>query len=399
MDTRGNRAYFCRADEFLEMKRISSLFFMVLFFFGFPTVSSAEFTGPGYLRELYTIIIENEPSGRILAIQNKGATFEVLGSVIYPCQKVNPKGYTASKWAKPGAVAATAVNAIHIKTSDNTSEAKGMVFSLVPFEMASPPSNYNSFLSPDSSIYTSIRSGTYIFGGKYSPFVGNPVFVQRATSEAVLIWDDYVPELGDRIIIKVLKPLSYPRAIVFENREGGVAKVVFGAGQEQIIGEVLKPVRGVGRFQGTKYSSVGRIRANHTGVIDISTSPVNKTGGFQIIPSNHALSQEMGNALKLTQWMIVGPVPGQESFLEGMPPLFSSYLRPVYTNLDLGSPEWVNEILSRFIVDVKFKDADKWRPMPAFDIDPDLKKPLPSWTADALSDIAYIRILFPVDMR
>lgn len=357
----------------------------------------ANFSEPAYFRSSHLIMIENEPGGRVMAVKNKSATWEILGNVTYPCRQVNPRGYTASKWAKPSAIAATSVNAIHIKTGDNTLEAKGMVFSVVPFEMTSPPSYYNSFLSPDSSIYTDIKAGSSVFGGVYSPFVGNPVFFQRGTAEAVILGEDYVPELGDRIIINVLKPFVYPSAIVFENREGGSVKAVFGGCQERVIGEVLKPVTGVGRFQGTQYTAPGRIRANHTGVIDVSTSPAKKIGGFQIIPSNHALSDEMGKARSMTQWMVIGPVASQDGFLEGMPPLFSSYLRPVYTDLDLDSKRWVSDLLDRFIVDVKLNGSNKWQPMPVSYIDPDLRKPLPEWTADALSAVTHIRILFPVE--
>ncbi|MFA5103790.1 MAG: hypothetical protein WC527_01250 [Candidatus Margulisiibacteriota bacterium] len=381
------------------MKRIQSGPFLavLLFLFAAQTSFSLGIYGKDYFRPSHTILIENEAGGRVMAVKNKSTTWEILGKVIYPCQQINPRGYTASKWAKPSAVAATAVNAIHIKTGDNTQEAKGVVFSVVPLEMLNPPSYYNSFLSPDSSIYTDIKAGNSIFGGVYSAFVGNPVFFERGTAEALLLNEDYVPKLGDRIIINVLKPFIYPRAIIFENREGGAAKVIFGAGQEEIIGEVQKPVEGVGRFQGTQYVSPGRIRANHTGVIDVSTSPINKIGGFQIIPSAHALSDEMEKASKQTQWMVIGPVPGREEFLEGMPPLFSNYLRPVYLDLDLDSKSWMNDLLARFLVDVKLKGSDKWQPMPIFYIDPDLRKPLPEWTVDAIADVTHIRILFPVD--
>ncbi len=380
--------------------KIVILFSLVLPFLSVQEAVSLGIHGKEYFRERHRIVIENEPSGRIFAVKDNGTTWEAIGRVLYPCQKINPRGYTASKWAKPSAVAATAVNAIHIKTGDNTLEAKGMVFSLVPFEMVNPPGYYSSFLSPDSSIYTDIKAGTSIFGEEYSPFVGNPVYFQRgATAETVLLNEEFVPMAGDRIIIRVLEPFVPPKAVVFENREGGNVLLVMSGDQEQVIGEVLKPVHGVGRFQGTKYAGVGRIRANHTGVIDISTSPVNKTGGFQIIPSNHALSPEMGNASRLTQWMVVAPVPGQEEFLEGMPPLFSNYLRPVYSDVALESSGWLNDVLRRYIVDVKIRGSNSWQPMPEFDIDPDPKKALPAWTADAISDVTHIRIFFPVEHR
>ncbi len=355
--------------------------------------------GKEYFKPIHTIVIENQPSGRILINKHGSSTWETAGKVVYACQKVNPKGYTASKWAKPSSVAACAVNAIHIKTGDNTFESKGVVFSLLPSEMANFPGAYNSFLSPDSSIYTDINAGTSVFGGPYSPYVGSPVYFKRGTKEFVPLPEDYIPEVGDMIMIKVLKPVVYPKSIIFENREGGNVRLVMSGDQEQVIGEVIKPVHGVGRFQGTVFASVGRIRANHTGVIDVSTSAMNRTGGFQVIPSGHALSPEMENALKLTQWMVVAPVPGYEEFLEGMPPLFSGYIRPVYSETDFDSDRWLNDLLGRFVADVRFKDGRGWEPMPEFEIDPDQGKQLPGWASGALENVTHIRILFPVEYR
>lgn len=347
--------------------------------------------------ELYRIEVYNKVGGQIAVSKNRGSSWEVVGRVLYPCQSVNTKGYTASKWAKAGAVAASAVNAIHIKTDDNIPDDKGVVFSLVPVEMLNPPGYYNSFLSPDSSIYTDIHAGTSIFGGGYSPYVGNPVVCVDPSGETIPVNNGYVPKINDIILIKVLQPIFYPKAIVFENRFGGPVKVIYLAGEERVIGEVLKPVEGVGRFQGSQFTGVGRIRANHTGVIDVSTSPMNKTGGFQIIPSNHAMSPEMGKARTMTQWMIVGPVSVYGASLEGRSPLFSSYLQPRYAKADIDSPKWLDELLNRFIVDVKLEGSDSWQPMPSFFLDPDLSKTLPEWSASALKDVTHIRILFPVE--
>ncbi len=354
--------------------------------------------GKQFYKLLYTIYIENKPQGLVFCFDNQNQTIEVLGRVIYPSQKVNERGYTASKWAKPSAVAATSVNAIHIKTGDNTLEAKGVVFSIIPIQMLNPPANYNSFFSPDSSIYVDINAGTKIFGGLQSPFVGNPVYYKRGISDAELLEEDYVPEIGDVIIIQVLCPEILPKSIVFENKEGGLVKAVYFGDQEEIIGQVTKPVKGVGRFVGTRYSSIGRIRANHSGVIDISTSRIDNVGGFQIIPFKHSQSSEMANALLLTQWMIVAPIEGKEEFLEGMPPLFSGYLRPLYIESTLEENDWINKALERYLVDVKIEGSDFWWPMPLLELDPDTSKPLPDWSFNALSNVTHIRIIFPFEL-
>jgi len=50
-------------------------------------------------------------------------------------------------------------------------------------------------------------------------------------------------------------------------------------GGREFLGLVLKPVFGVGRLEGTKWA--GRIRANHPGVICVSTSREGKVGDFK----------------------------------------------------------------------------------------------------------------------
>jgi hypothetical protein len=112
-----------------------------------------------------------------------------------------------------------------------------------------------------------------------------------------------------------------------ENRPGGRVNAWTGKGPE-VVARVVRPVGGVGRFGGTEFQGLGRIRANHTGVIDISTAPRGQVGGIQIMPLTHALtSSEMASAWKLTQWMIIAPLPGKKP-LEGTPPLFKGALLP-----------------------------------------------------------------------
>ncbi|MEK7375960.1 MAG: hypothetical protein AABZ57_02160 [Candidatus Margulisiibacteriota bacterium] len=365
---------------------------------GFGVLGQVSFAQPSDQSiELCRIAIYNDKGGQISVSKDKGVSWEAVGKVLYPCNKVNEEGYTASKWAKSGCVAATAVNAIHVKTGINTEEGKGIVFSVVPKEMASPPGYYNSFLSPDSSIYTDIQAGSAIFGGEFSPIVGNQAYYTGANKVKQPIEEGYIPSLGDVITIEVLRPADYPKEIIFENKFAGQVKIDYNGFDEKVIAEVLNPVDGIGRFQGGQFAATGRIRANHTGVIDISTSPFGKVGGFQIIPSGHGMSPEMQNARLLTQWMVVGPTSIKGSPLEGQSPLFSDFLRPVYRPLDPDSDRIAQDLLERFIVDVKYAGEDDWVPMPRIWLDPDLNKPLPSWANSALKNITHIRILFPVE--
>ncbi|MFA4844818.1 MAG: hypothetical protein WC632_07735, partial [Candidatus Margulisiibacteriota bacterium] len=256
-------------------------------------------------KEQYRIKIWNQAGGTVEVSADGGKSYVQLGKVVYPTIKTNPEGYAASRWVGDGRIAATAVNAIHIKTALGAATGSGVIFSLLPREFLKTQSRYRSYLSSDSSLYTDIPAGESIFGGEYSPFVGNRVMLSRPGYAIVPLPVGYVPQLNDKLYIMVERAADQPKEIIFENKFGGKVTVNYFAGGEKVIGEVLRPVIGVGRFDGTKYASVGRLRANHPGVIDVCTSRLGKIGGFQIVPSLHG--QTMKSVRELTQWLVVGP--------------------------------------------------------------------------------------------
>ncbi|MFH1542378.1 MAG: hypothetical protein ABIE84_04730 [bacterium] len=343
--------------------------------------------------EIYRIRIENEKNGTILVSRNEGFSWEAVGKVLYPTEKVSKGGYAAAKWVGEGRVAASAVNAIHLKVGPKDDRT---IFSVLPKEFLKSPGNYRSFLSPDSSIYTDIPAGTGIFGGGFAPYVGNVVMVSSPGKPYVPLSRDYVPQLEDVFFIIVSRPTWYPKQIVFENKFGGNIYVEYPGEKPQVIGEVMRPVVGVGRFEGTRYASSGRIRANHAGVIDVSTSPLDVIGGFQIVPSAHG--EDMGYVREATQWMVIGPANAEDPSLEGLPPFFQYFIQPNYRPTDLEDEDWYNKLLERFLVEVKYAGEDKWKPMPVWEIhDFYLNKKMPAWTDNALRGVEQIRILFPVD--
>lgn len=352
--------------------------------------------------EIYRLRIVNDAGGTITGSRDGGNTWEPIGRVLTFTTRVTNQGYTASKWAPMSAVAATAVNAIHIRTGYNAKDDKGVVFSLLPLEMSTEAVRRaqakHSFMSPDSSLYTDIPVGTGIFGGDWSPILGNPIALETADGLQPLP-EGYAPKQGDVFIIRVLQPIDTPHAFIFENRFGGFIIQEAWDGKQTVIGQVLKPVQGVGRFSGTMYCDVGRLRANHNGVIDISTSKMGDTGGFQIIPREHAMSPEMVKARTMTQWMVVGPLDARDPSWEGVAPLFRDYLRPSYGADDWSSPDWLRLATSRVQVDVQYEDSTEWQPMPSFHIDPDLSKPFPEWANTALEKVTVIRIVLPVPMK
>ena len=345
--------------------------------------------------EIARIRIENAPGGVIAVSDDGDGNWRSIGHVLQPAAKVDHRGFTASLWAPSGTVAATAVNAVHIKVAVNEAEDRGIIFSLLPREFA--PGGKEPFVpeevTPGAEIDTDIPAGAAIFGGDCSPLVGNPVFVER-DGALVPLPRDYVPARGDALVISVRRPERYPSQVMFENRFGGFIYLQYPDGSRKTIGEVLRPVLGVGRFPGSLYAAVGRLRANHPGVIDISTSPIGEIGGFQIVPANHAMSPETKYVRRLTQWMVVGPLSALDPSWEGVAPLFLHYLRPKYNAEDLYAADWQERLLGRFLVEVQV--GGKWQAMPNHSLGTSPNAPLPEWAMTALEDVEAIRILFPL---
>lgn len=345
-------------------------------------------------REIYRLRIVNDENGTISGSRDEGESWQPLGTVLGYTEQVTLQGYTASKWARIGAIAATAVNAIHIRTGYNPTDDKGVVFSILPREMLTDAGKkLQSFFSADSSIYTDIAAGTAIFGGHWSPILGNQVFLEN-DGNVTPMPENYLPRKGDVMLVRVLRPTNSPKSVIFENRFGGFISIIGWDDKATVVGQVLRPVAGVGRFLGTQYADVGRLRANHNGVIDVSVSPFGAVGGFQILPREHAMSPEMVRARTMTQWMVIGPLDARDPSWEGVAPLFLNYLCPSWEKDDWEAPNWRERVAARTLVDVRIQNGP-WRPMPHFILDPDLSKPFPEWANYALQDITHIRILFP----
>lgn len=344
--------------------------------------------------EIYRLRLVNDENGAITGSRDQGINWQQLGKVLGYTEQVTTQGYTASKWAPIGAVAATAVNAIHIRTGYNATDDKGVVFSILPRELLTDAGKkLQSFYSADSSIYTDIAGGTGIFGGHWSPILGNTVYLENAGNLTPMP-ENYIPHKGDVFVIIVLRPINSPKSIIFENRFGGFISIIGWDESVTVVGQVLRPVAGVGRFLGTQYADIGRLRANHNGVIDVSVSPFGTVGGFQILPREHAMSPEMVRARTMTQWMVIGPLDARDPSWEGVAPLFLNYLCPSWEKDDWDAPNWRERVAARTLVDVRIQNGP-WRPMPHFSLDPDLSKPFPEWANYALQDITHIRILFP----
>ncbi|MGD9495144.1 MAG: hypothetical protein AB7Y46_02420 [Armatimonadota bacterium] len=364
--------------------------------------------------ELLRIRIVNRAGGAVEVSRDGGTRWVAVGSVTAPAGGVNPAGFTASAWAADSAVCASAVNAIHVKVSNHPGTGRGVIFSIIPAGDTVGAAEGR----PGTSIVTDIAGGAGIFGGGFTPPVGSPVSVVREGASRSLP-PDYVPADGDVLVVRVLQTPTEVTAIEFENRFGGLIRLRYGDGSEKAIGQVLRPVVGIGRFAGTIDAAAGRLRANHPGVIDVSTSPLGMVGGFQIIPREHAGSAELSYVLTGTQWMVVGPLSALEPSWEGVAPLFARYLAPSYRPDDISGrhEDWVQRVLSRLQVQVRIGEGE-WRLMPRIAIDPDAPEgadshdcgrtglwriagslhpysPLPAAAATALSGVTHIRIMLP----
>jgi hypothetical protein len=345
--------------------------------------------------EQYRLKIWNSPGGTIEVSSDKGKNWRQVGSVIYPTERTNSDSYAAAAWVPNGNVAATAVNAIHLKISAEA-DGRGVVFSLLPREMLVKPLGYKSYFNSTSSIYTDIPAGTAIFGGGLAPYVGNIILLSRP-GYAVVPWPvGYRPLINDKIYILVDKPVDYPKEIVFENKKGGAVTITYFNGVEREVGRVVKPVSGVGRFEGSLYAGPGRIRANHAGVIDVATSRLGEIGGFQIVPAQHAAN--MKYPLSGSQWLVIGPLDASGEAFEGRAPFFKSFIQPSYAAGDLAATDWEDKLLDRFLVEVMLRGSDKWQPIPIWEYNEFyLTGPVPGWANSALRDVTKIRILFPID--
>jgi hypothetical protein len=310
----------------------------------------------GYLQ------IENREGGKIewLADERKS----LLGKVTSPATGLNPHLFYASIWGTNGTVVATSVNALHFRVFGGAEGGSVAGLSLLCKESSSTINSKHWNMERDPleellgspSIRTDIPGGSGPFG-QYSPRVGNAIFVSRSSSNFDPLSLTYFPGIGDILRIAVSDDPSTLSGILIENRENGAVWAIANKEKKQILGYVLQPVLGVGRFGGTQWAKPSSVRANHPGVICIATAgrdasmmehEMQGPGGFQIVPERHARNPHM-NFVGRPQWLIIKPAPG-DAPLEGTYPLFSGVLRPgckVWIRFDQGEWERLPEITGR----------------------------------------------------
>lgn len=330
--------------------------------------------------EISRIRIENVAGGRVQVSLDQGKTYVNVGKV-WRAAMSTLYGFPAAAYLPDSTVAATAVHGIRVKVgmTGSPTDRKPLTISVVPAEFVEIPHGYGGHIPYDSGIYTDIPSGSAIFRS-LAPFAGNPVRLER-NNGLVDIPQDWQPCNHDVIVIITQLPRPYLKKLQFENKEEGAVTAEYTDGKVERVATVIKPVKGVGRFDGTSYTGVGLINTNHGGVVTVSTAPISKSklfegngderrGGFEIQPSEHYKTQPW-----MTQAMVVGPVDDKP--LEGRPPIFRGYIGLAY------DPDNPTET-TRVEVSV---DGTIWQPMPkAIGKDDE---------AATLKGIKFIRMLFP----
>ena len=327
---------------------------------GLPKAFPPTFTPPPST-EAWRIRIINDVEGPIEVSDDQGSSWQLIGRVLNPATRVL-EGYLAAGYAPVGTVAATAVHGIRIRLG-STSDSYPDMINIVPKEFAVTPVYFGGHISGASGIYTDIPAGKSLFR-ELAPYVGSCTFLQSGDGGLHPLSDNYVPQVGDALIIIVRHPVNPLMQMVFENTTGGAVTATYADGTQQVVTHVGRPVQGVGRFDGTSYTGVGAINTNHTCVLTISTAPVTtstelegvgdeRRGGFQIEPAYHNTQTEEASA---PQVMIIGPFKSHFHLLEVTPPVFWGTFSLAWSPQEQ-STSWICDIQTA-------SKPGEWQPMP-----------------------------------
>lgn len=315
-------------------------------------------TPTGYL-ETHRLRVVNRELGAVSVSIDTGKTWQLIGRVIYPATTVT-QGYIAAEYAGPGTVAATAIHGHRLRVSgDDKSLRVPAIVSLSPREYLGKPTNkgYGGHRPGGGGAYTNIAAGVSLFR-ELAPHVGNPVLMESAGGNLSPLSLPFIPlGTGETLVIPVRVPVDSLVEVVFPNVAGGTVVGTFASGIKRDLTQVIQPVAGVGRFDGTAFTGVGRLNTAHTGVLTVCTAPVDgdvregegveRRGGFQISPVWHNSRCEEAGAPMVLILGAVG-VPRQKD-REGTAPLFRDAV-------SLGEVGVVS-------VDVAIDGGD-WEPMP-----------------------------------
>ena len=294
-------------------------------------------TPPEGFVELHRLRLSNRRGGPIEVSTDSGRTWRTIGRVVRPATST-AEGHIAAEYAPPGTVAAVAVHGLRMRISaDDGMLHAPRLLSIVPREFVGDfkLAGYGGVVAGASGIGTDIPAGASIFRG-LAPLTGNPIYFEESSGRFIPLPGTFLPTgKGETFLIPVWIPKRRLAQVIFENRTGGKVTVTWDDGKTEVPCYVLSPVFGVGRFDGTAYTGVGRLNTAHTGVITVSTAPIDgglpegvgreRRGGFQISPAWHnSRCAEAGAPMVMTVGYLndAGRPDHHLRSLEGVAPLF-----------------------------------------------------------------------------
>lgn len=279
--------------------------------------------------EIYRIRVENTEKGLVQVSMDRGDSYYAVGRVLHPANGVK-EGFMASEYIEGGSVVATSSHGIRLKISPKErfgSDFKEVrLFSLVPEEFYVKPTGFGGHVAGSSGIYTDIPSGTSIFLNQ-SPFAGSKIYLE-SNGQLLPIPENHTPRSGDVYVILVNYIPSGITSVDFENKADGTITVTKRDGSSEILGKVVRPVSGIGRYDGTTFDEPGQLNTAHGGVVTISSSKKfpsgtkegeepETRGGFMIQPYYHTIKQGETKP----QVMVIGKKEASYD-MEGTAPLY-----------------------------------------------------------------------------
>jgi hypothetical protein len=307
---------------------------------------------------MFTIHVPMDIGEQAKVIFPDGKSLDMGKVRAVPIKSRHP-GFTASKYGIGGQVIASAANAHHLQIS--VDDGSGRTMSVIPSETFVAASGMNT------SFVVEGVGGTGLWG-QYAPFVGSPIYIINQVGIPVLFNNISLFQYATALEIRVYKPKEEIDYIEIENHEGGLAWYHNGSGDHPFA-VVESGVTGTGRFAGTLYQGAGRVRANHPGVICVSTTNRRDIGGFQIVPLSHTYSKELQKTRRMSQYIVLRGTDFED--LTGQPPFFRGNIRP-------GDAEAPNYPVGT----VKCKRDGKWGDMPV----------ISGLTESTLKDVEAFRI-------
>ncbi len=268
----------------------------------------------------YTIFVPNQP-GEMVLVRYPDGRVEEHGRVRVVPQKTKYPGFTASAYGGAGQVVASAANAHHILVSKEAKEEGGKTRTISLF----PTATFVAASGLGSSFVVEGVGGVGLWG-RLAPYVGSEVFIINPAGVRVPLTHSSLLAHMKALEIDVYAPLPAVQFLQVENKVGGRAWYQDFEGNVRTFAVVEKPVTGTGRFAGTLYQGASMVRANHLGVLCVSTCDQGEIGGFQIVPVTHTYSKEMQKFRTRGQWLVLRGEQFED--LTGRFPFFWGAVRP-----------------------------------------------------------------------